>query len=75
MPNMTAVEIIAPGAPDVLQVTQRPIPAAASGEVVIKLAYAGVNRPDALQRAGESAAMARVPLAGTNWIPGLKNKK
>ena len=67
MPNMTAVEIIAPGAPDVLQVTQRPIPTAASGEVVIKLAYAGVNRPDALQRAGLYN-----PPIGTSDLPGLE---
>lgn len=67
MPNMTAVEITAPGAPDVLQVTQRPIPTAASGEVVIKLAYAGVNRPDALQRAGLYN-----PPIGTSDLPGLE---
>ena len=67
MPNMTAVEIIAPGAPDVLQVTQRPIPTAASGEVVIELAYAGVNRPDALQRAGLYN-----PPIGASDLPGLE---
>ena len=67
MPNMTAVEITAPGTPDVLQVTQRPIPTAASGEVVIKLAYAGVNRPDALQRAGLYN-----PPIGTSDLPGLE---
>ena len=49
---MKAVEITAHGGPDVLQMTDRPMPAAGYGEVVIKLAYAGVNRPDALQRAG-----------------------
>jgi len=52
MSQMTAVEITAPGAADVLQVTTRPRPRAGHGQVVIALAYAGVNRPDALQRAG-----------------------
>ena len=49
---MKAVEITVHGGPAVLQVTSRPIPVAGFGDVVIKLAYAGVNRPDALQRAG-----------------------
>lgn len=49
---MKAVEITAHGGPDVLKLTDRPMPVAGHGEVVIKLAYAGVNRPDALQRAG-----------------------
>ena len=50
--TMRAVEITKPGAPDVLQVTTMPLPVPRYGEVLIKLAYAGVNRPDALQRAG-----------------------
>lgn len=49
---MKAVEITTHGGPEVLQLTDRPMPVADHGEVVIKLAYAGVNRPDALQRAG-----------------------
>ncbi len=49
---MKAVEITTHGGPDVLKITERPMPVAGHGEVVIKLAYAGVNRPDALQRAG-----------------------
>ncbi|MEM9786882.1 MAG: NAD(P)H-quinone oxidoreductase [Pseudomonadota bacterium] len=49
---MKAVEITMPGGPDVLQVTDRPMPEPAHDQVVIKVAYAGVNRPDALQRAG-----------------------
>lgn len=49
---MKAIEITAHGGPDVLNLTDRPMPVADYGEVVIKLAYAGVNRPDALQRAG-----------------------
>ncbi|MEN9012881.1 MAG: NAD(P)H-quinone oxidoreductase [Yoonia sp.] len=49
---MKAVEITTHGGPEVLQLTDRPMPVADHGKVVIKLAYAGVNRPDALQRAG-----------------------
>ena len=49
---MKAVEITKAGGPDVLQLCERPLPVAGYGEVVIKIAYAGVNRPDALQRAG-----------------------
>jgi len=49
---MKAVEITAHGGPEVLKLADRPMPVAGHGEVVIKLAYAGVNRPDALQRAG-----------------------
>lgn len=49
---MRAVEISKAGGPDVLQLCERPMPVASYGEVVIKIAYAGVNRPDALQRAG-----------------------
>ncbi|WP_380054587.1 NAD(P)H-quinone oxidoreductase [Falsihalocynthiibacter sp. SS001] len=50
--TMRAIEISAFGGPEVLRETRRPIPIAGPHEVVIKLAYAGVNRPDALQRAG-----------------------
>jgi len=64
---MTAVEITAPGAADVLQVTTRPRPRAGHGQVVIALAYAGVNRPDALQRAGLYN-----PPAGASDLPGLE---
>ncbi|MEP5728965.1 MAG: NAD(P)H-quinone oxidoreductase [Sulfitobacter sp.] len=49
---MRAMEITKPGGPDVLQMVTRPVPSAGHGQVVIKVAYAGVNRPDALQRAG-----------------------
>ena len=49
---MRAVEITKPGGPEVLKETQRPVPVPAQGQVVIKVAWAGVNRPDALQRAG-----------------------
>ena len=50
--TMRAVEISEPGGPEVLKPCTRPVPQPAAGQVVLKLAYAGVNRPDALQRAG-----------------------
>lgn len=64
---MKAVEITTPGGPDVLQLTDRPKPRAKYGEVVIKVAYAGVNRPDALQRAGLYN-----PPATASDLPGLE---
>jgi len=50
--DMRAVEITTHGGPEVLQAVTRPRPEAGHGEVVIEVAWAGVNRPDALQRAG-----------------------
>jgi len=64
---MQAIEITAPGGPDVLQMTTRDMPVAGPLDVVIKVAYAGVNRPDALQRAG---AYAPPPTASD--LPGLE---
>jgi NADPH:quinone reductase len=64
---MRAVEITEPGGPNVLKLCERPIPQAAAGQVVIKVAFAGVNRPDALQRAG---AYAPPPTASD--LPGLE---
>ncbi|WP_170772682.1 NAD(P)H-quinone oxidoreductase [Ruegeria lacuscaerulensis] len=64
---MRAVEITKPGGPDVLQLTERPVPEPAAGQVVLKVAYAGVNRPDALQRAG-----AYDPPPGASDLPGLE---
>lgn len=64
---MRAVEITAPGGPEVLRMTQRPVPRPAAGEIVIKVAFAGVNRPDALQRAGSYA-----PPPGASDLPGLE---
>ncbi|KJZ19211.1 NAD(P)H-quinone oxidoreductase [Loktanella sp. S4079] len=49
---MKAIEISQPGGPEVLKRVDRPMPEPAHDDVVIKVAYAGVNRPDALQRAG-----------------------
>jgi NADPH2:quinone reductase len=64
---MRAVEITKPGGPDVLQLTERPMPQPGHGQVVLKVAYAGVNRPDALQRAG-----AYNPPPGASDLPGLE---
>ncbi len=64
---MRAVEITSPGGPDVLKLTERPIPEPGNGQVILKVAYAGVNRPDALQRAG-----AYDPPPGASDLPGLE---
>jgi NADPH2:quinone reductase len=53
---MRAVEISKPGGPEVLQPAERPKPAPKDGEILIKVAAAGVNRPDVLQRSGNYAA-------------------
>lgn len=65
--TMQAVEITQAGGPEVLQPTTRPRPTPRAGEVVIRLAYAGVNRPDALQRAGLYA-----PPPTASDLPGLE---
>ncbi|WP_299947165.1 NAD(P)H-quinone oxidoreductase [uncultured Ruegeria sp.] len=65
--TMRAVEITQPGGPDVLQLAERPMPEPAEGQVILKVAYAGVNRPDALQRAG-----AYDPPPGASDLPGLE---
>ena len=65
--TMTAVEIAEAGGPDVLRATSRPVPEPRAGEVLIRLAWAGVNRPDALQRAGMYA-----PPPGASDLPGLE---
>ena len=51
-PGMTCIEMLEPGAPHVLVPTTRPEPNAGAGEVVIKVAAAGVNGPDLMQRKG-----------------------
>ena len=50
--EMLAVEITRPGGPEVLAAKAHAKPTPSSGEVLIKVAYAGVNRPDCLQRMG-----------------------
>lgn len=64
---MRAVEITKSGGPEVLKLTDRPVPEPAHGQVVFKVAWAGVNRPDALQRAGAYA-----PPPGASDLPGLE---
>ena len=64
---MRAIEIRQFGAPDVLQLCERPIPELKAGEVLIKVHAAGVNRPDVLQRLGHYP----VP-AGASDLPGLE---
>ena len=65
--TMRAIEISEPGGPEVLRLTDRPVPQPGHGQVVLKVAYAGVNRPDALQRAG-----AYDPPPGASDLPGLE---
>ncbi|MEM9047271.1 MAG: NAD(P)H-quinone oxidoreductase [Pseudomonadota bacterium] len=65
--SMQAVEIAAPGGPEVLRTVVRPVPQPAPGEILIRVAAAGVNRPDCLQRAGLYA-----PPPGASDLPGLE---
>jgi NADPH2:quinone reductase len=65
--SMLAIEIPEPGGPDVLRATQVSVPVPSHGQIVIRLAYAGVNRPDSLQRAGAYA-----PPPGASALPGLE---
>ena len=65
--TMRAVEITRPGGPEVLQMATRPVPRPGPGEVLIRVAAAGVNRPDTMQRAGNYP----VP-PGASDIPGLE---
>ncbi|SDF28176.1 NAD(P)H-quinone oxidoreductase [Limimaricola pyoseonensis] len=65
--TMRAVEITRPGGPEMLVETTRPRPEPGHGEVAIAVAFAGVNRPDALQRAG-----AYDPPPGASDLPGLE---
>jgi len=62
-----AIEISAPGGPEVLRLTERPTPVPAAGEVLIRVAASGVNRPDVLQRKG----LYPVP-HGASDLPGLE---
>ena len=65
--TMTAVEIREPGPPQVLRAVQRPVPQPGPGEVLIRIAAAGINRPDVLQRKGIYP-----PPPGITDIPGLE---
>ena len=64
---MTCVEISTPGEPEVLKPASRPLPVPAVGQVLIKVAAAGINRPDVLQRQG-----AYPPPPGASDLPGLE---
>ena len=64
---MQAVEITQAGPPEVLRLCTRPIPVPGDGEVLIRVAAAGVNRPDCLQRAGGYP-----PPPGVSDLPGLE---
>jgi putative PIG3 family NAD(P)H quinone oxidoreductase len=64
---MIAIDPKSPGGPEVLQPVNRPVPKAGPGEVLIKVAAAGVNRPDVLQRMGGYP-----PPPGAPSIPGLE---
>ena len=64
---MQAVGIARPGGPEVLQLEERPVPAPGPGQVLIEVAFAGVNRPDMLQRLGRYP-----PPPGASDIPGLE---
>jgi len=65
--RMKAIHIRTPGGPEVLEPTERPVPQAAKGEVLIHVAAAGVNGPDLMQRKGLYP-----PPAGASDLPGLE---
>jgi NADPH2:quinone reductase len=65
--SMTAIAIAAPGGPEMLVAQTRPLPVPGEAEILIKVAAAGVNRPDVLQRQGAYA-----PPPGASDLPGLE---
>jgi NADPH2:quinone reductase len=65
--DMTVVEIAAPGGPEQLKIAKRPMPNPGEEEVLVKVAAAGVNRPDVMQRQGRYPAP-----AGASDLPGLE---
>ena len=65
--NMRAVEITSFGGPEVLRLGERPVPQPGVGELLIRVAASGINRPDVLQRMGHYA-----PPPGTSDLPGLE---
>lgn len=64
---MRAIEIAGPGGPEVLRICERPVPGPGAEQILIRIDHAGVNRPDALQRAGSYA-----PPKGASDLPGLE---
>ncbi len=65
--SMNVVEISTPGGPEVLVPATRPLPTPQAGEILVRVAAAGVNRPDVMQRMGHYP-----PPAGITDIPGLE---
>ncbi len=65
--TMQAIGIAAPGGPDVLRLERRPVPQPGPGQVLVEVAFAGVNRPDVLQRMGRYP-----PPPGAPDVPGLE---
>ena len=65
--TMTAIGLPTPGGPEALVPEQRPVPTPAKGQILVKVAAAGVNRPDVMQRKGQYA-----PPPGASDIPGLE---
>ncbi len=65
--EMTVIEISQPGGPEVLRAVRRPVPAPGPGQVLIRIAWAGVNRPDVAQRAGVYP-----PPPDASDLPGLE---
>src|ERR687896_2547400 len=65
--RMTAIAIKAPGGPEALVPEERPVPQPGPGEILVKVAAAGVNRPDVMQRQGLYP-----PPPGASDIPGLE---
>jgi putative PIG3 family NAD(P)H quinone oxidoreductase len=65
--QMTVIEIAAPGGPEQLKLARRPTPKPGDGEVLVRVAAAGVNRPDVMQRQGKYP-----PPPGASDIPGLE---
>jgi len=64
---MRAIEISTPGGPEVLRMVKRPTPVPGSGELLVRVEAAGVNRPDILQRLGQYP-----PPPGISDLPGLE---
>ena len=67
MTSMKVIEIVEPGGPSVLKSSVRSIPKPKRNEVLIKISYAGINRPDVLQRSGSY-----LPPPGASDLPGLE---
>ncbi|MDH7795304.1 MULTISPECIES: NAD(P)H-quinone oxidoreductase [unclassified Beijerinckia] len=65
--SMKVAEIKQPGGPEVLTLATRPVPAPGPGDILIKVAAAGVNRPDVVQRSGHYP-----PPPGASDLPGLE---